>query len=195
MIRSELCAIAGMRVADFNARLRSGEVPFEPRLSGEIRDPQGRIWSNFSIDQAAYLLAAQQLASAGLSWSEAAAILREPPVPVPRRASLQAGSYCVARVEFMREGGGEPNYRPRFTVYGGPLSDIVTAAQAEIEQYNRQSAHNPFQRISFTSLVAADLARARRVATARAEEMGLVGDQVLRVDPEADELTTSEDQA
>lgn len=186
MIRSELCAIAGMKVEEFNARLRSGDVPFEARSSGEVRDPQGRPLSNFSVDQAAYLLAVQQLASAGVGWSESVAILREPPVPVPRRASLQAGSYCIARVEFMREGGSEPNFRPRFTVYAGPLGDIVTAAQAEVERYNLVSARNAFQRISFTSLVAADLGRARRVAKARAEEMGLTGDQTLRVDPDAD---------
>jgi hypothetical protein len=182
-----LCAITGLSVADLNAHLRSGEVPFEPRGLGEIKDEQGRIWSNFTLDNATHLLAAQQLTSAGLSWSEAVAILKEPRAPVPRRAPHQAASYYVVRAEFMREGGGEPNFRPRFAVCGGPLSDIVAAVEADLEQYNRQSARTAHQKISVSSLVATDLVRARRVAAARAEELGIAPEQALRVDPDAEQ--------
>jgi hypothetical protein len=186
VIRSEVCALAGLSVSEFNALLRSGDLPFDTSLSGEVHDAQGRTWSNLTLDHAALLLAAQQLVSAGLSWSEACAILREPRAPVPRLSSAPAGSYCVARAEFMREGGGEPDYRSRFTVYGGPLLDIVADVQTEVKQYNQGSARTAHQKIALTSLVAADLTRARRVAAARAEEIGIAPDQALRVDPEAD---------
>jgi hypothetical protein len=111
-----------MSVADFNAALSAGELPFEAHHSGEMRDERGRVRSNFTLDQAALLFATQQLVSAGLSWCEAAALLREPRVPVPRTSGAPVGIYCVARAEFMREGGGEPRLGPRFIVYGGRLS-------------------------------------------------------------------------
>ena len=182
-----MCALAGLSVGEFNTLLRSGDLPFDTSLSGEIRDEQGRIWSNFTLDQATHLLAASQLTSAGLSWSEAVVILKEPRVPVPRRKPTGADGYHVARVEFLREGGGEPNFRPRFAVYGGPLLDIVAAAQTEVKQYNQQSARTAYEKIALTSLVTSDLTRARRVAAARVEEMGIASEQVLRIDPEAED--------
>ena len=184
MIRSELCAVAGLTVADFNALFRSGDLPFETNLADEIKDQQGRIWSNFTLDHATLLLAAGQLTSAGLTWREAAALLREPRSPVARSLGAPAASYCVARAEFMREGGGAPSQRPGFTVYGGSLADIVATAQAEVAQYNRHNARNEHQRIALVSLVATDLTRARRAARARIEELGMAPEQMLRIDPD-----------
>lgn len=92
----------------------------------------------------------------------------------------------MARAEFERDGGGAPEFRPRVTVYAGPLGDIILAVRREVESYNRQSARTSWQRISLSALVACDLARARRVTDARAEEMGLAPEQVLRVDPDAE---------
>ena len=185
MIRSELCTLARMSVADFNAYLAGGELPFET-TGGEIRDAQGRVWSNFGLPHAVALLAAQQLVAAGLNWREAAWTLREPRVPVPRSTTSPQGEHFVARAEFERDGGGAPEFRPRVTVYAGPLGDIILAVRREMESYNRQSARTSWQRISLVAFVACDLARARRVADARAEEMGLAPEQVLRVDPDAD---------
>ena len=186
MIRSELCALARMSVPVFNAHLRSGDLPFETGGPGEVRDREGRVWANFGLHHAAALLAAEQLVAAGLSWREAAWTLREPRVPVPRSAAAPRGEHFVARAEFERDGGGAPEFRPRVTVYAGPLGDIVLAARREVESYNRQSARTAWQRISLSALVACDLTRARRVAEARAEEMGLAPEQVLRLDPDAE---------
>jgi hypothetical protein len=186
LIRSELCALVGMSVAEFNTALSVGDLPFEAHLSGEMRDEQGRVRSNFTLDHATLLLAMRQLVSGGLSWSEAAVILREPRVPIHRTSGTAGGSYCVARAEFMREGGGEPRMAPRFIIYGGPLPDIVAAADAEVKAYNRHHAHTAYEKIALTSLVATDLTRARRVASARAEELGLAPQQTLRIDPDAD---------
>jgi hypothetical protein len=186
VIRSELCALTGLSVAEFNALLRSGDLPFDTSESGEVRDEQGRTRSNFTLDHVANLLAAGQFTSAGLSWSEACAILREPRAPVARLSSAPAGSYYVARAEFLREGGGEPDYRSRFNVYGEPLLDIVAAAQTAVKQYNQQSARTAHQKIALTSLVTSDLTRARRMAAARAEEIGIFPEPALRVDPGAD---------
>lgn len=108
MIRSELCAVAGLTVADFNALFRSGDLPFETNLPEKIIERQGRVWSNVTLEHATLSLSAGQLTSAGLIWREAAALLKEPRSPVARSLGAPAASYCVARVEFMREGGGPP---------------------------------------------------------------------------------------
>jgi hypothetical protein len=107
-------------------------------------------------------------------------------VPVPRSAASVQGEHFVLRAEFERDGGGAPEFRPRVTLYAGPLGDIVLAARREVESYNRQSARTAWQRISLSAIVACDLGRARRVAEARVEEMGLTPEQVLRVDPDAE---------
>jgi hypothetical protein len=186
MIRSELCALVRMSVPAFNSHLQAGDVPFETDGAGEVRDANGRTWSNFGLHHATALLATHQLVGAGLNWREAAWTLREPRVPVPRSAAVPPGEHFVARAEFERDGGGAPEFRPRVTVYAGPLGDIVLAARREVESYNRQSARTAWQRISLVAFMACDLGRARRVAEARAEEMGLSPEQVLRVDPEAE---------
>lgn len=186
MIRSELCALVGMNVPEFNAYLAAGDLPFETMGAREVRDAQGRVWANFSLNHAALLLATHQLVSAGLSWTEAAWTLREPWGPVSRSAASPPAEHFVARAEFERDGGGPPEVRPRVSVYAGPLGDIVLAARREVESYNRQSARTAWQKISLVALVACDLGRARRVAELRAEEMGLAPEQVLRMDPNAE---------
>jgi hypothetical protein len=175
-----------MSVAEFNVALGAGDLPFEAHSSGEVRDEQGQVRSNFTLDHAALVLATQQLVSAGLNWREAAALLREPRAPVPRASAAPAGGYCVARAEFMHEGGGEPRSAPRFIIYGGPLLDIVVAADAAVRRYNQHTARTAYDKIALTSLVATDLTRARRVTSARAEELGLAPQQSLRIDPDAD---------
>ena len=185
MIRTELCVLAGMSVPTFNPHLSAGELPFETWGQGEVRDAEGRVWANVSLNHAALLLASHQLMSAGLSWTEAAWTLREPWVPVPRSATSPPGEHFVARAQFARDGGGAPEVRPQVTVYAGPLGDIILAARREVASYNRQSARTAWQRISLVALVACDLGRARRVAEKRADEMGLAPEQVMRIDPDA----------
>jgi broad specificity phosphatase PhoE len=63
----------------------------------------------------------------------------------------------------------------------------VAAAQTAVKQYNQQSARTAHQKIALTSLVTSDLTRARRVAAARAEELGVSPEQALRIDPEAED--------
>ncbi|EYD75620.1 hypothetical protein Rumeso_02707 [Rubellimicrobium mesophilum DSM 19309] len=139
----------------FNACLRAGDLPFGTE-AGEVWDAEGRLWSNFGLQHAAALLAADQLVGAGLSWREAAWTLREPRIPVPRSANArQDGSHFVARAEFLREGGGEPDFRPRYAIYSGTLHDIVAAAQRDVGAYNQGSARSAYQKIGLTALVAA----------------------------------------
>ncbi len=186
MIRSELCALVGMVVPEFNAHLTAGELPFETMGASEVRDAQGQVWANFGLNHAALLLATHQLESAGLSWTEAAWTLREPWVPVSRSPTSPQAEHFVARAQFARDGGGAPEFRPQVTVYAGPLGDIVLATRREVDSYNRQSARTAWQKISLVALVACDLARARRVAEKRADEMGLAPEQVMRIDPDAE---------
>jgi broad specificity phosphatase PhoE len=63
-----------------------------------------------------------------------------------------------------------------------------------VKQYNQGSARTAHQKIALASLVAADLTRARRVAAARAEEIGIAPDQALRVDPDAENLMAASGQ-
>jgi hypothetical protein len=67
----------------------------------------------------------------------------------------------------------------------------VAAAEAEVKRHNRPHARTAYDKIALTSLVATDLTRARRVAAARAEEMGLAPHQSLRADPDAPEASVS----
>jgi broad specificity phosphatase PhoE len=53
-------------------------------------------------------------------------------------------------------------------------------------RYIQRYARTAYEKIALTSLVATDLRRARRVASARAEELGLAPQQSLRVDPDAE---------
>jgi len=124
--------------------------------------------------------------SAGLSWTKATWTLREPWGLLPRSAASPPASHFVARAEFERDGSGAPEFRSHVSVYAGPLGDIVLAARREVESYNRQSARTSWQKVSLVALVACDLRRARRVAEARADEMGLAPEQMLRIGPDAE---------
>jgi len=57
MIRSELCAVVGLSVPEFNAHLAAGDLPFETVGAREVRDARGRVWANFNLNHAALLLA------------------------------------------------------------------------------------------------------------------------------------------
>ena len=177
MIRKELCAIAGMKIPTFNSHRMNGDLPFRTDLA-EANDTEGRTWSNFTIHDAARMLAARHLADAHrVSWSEAAAMMREDaevcgPFGAGYYAFERAGVF-IAKVEFANtRTGKEPELFPAFKTYEGPLDEIIGAALSEARAYSdRRAAHD--EKIRVVSIVSVDLSHHYRLARGLAEQLGI----------------------
>ncbi|WP_158972427.1 hypothetical protein [Chachezhania sediminis] len=190
MIRKELCAIAGMKVPTFNSHRANGDLPFILPLS-EAEDRAGRTWSNFTIHEAARMLAARHLVDAnGVTWSEAASILREPgalcgPSGPGHRYFDRAGIF-VAAVQFSNaRTNAVPTLFPESKLYEGPLDRIISAAQADAEAYNEQR-HAFGEQICVVSVVSVDLSHHYRLAHGLAKQMGIALDGEYAPDPTGD---------
>lgn len=181
MIRSELCKIVGMKIPTFNSHRRNGDLPFKMG-DGEAQDGEGRTWSNFTIHHAARMLAARNLAdSHGVSWSQAAGIMRADgticgPYGIGNHYFERDGIF-VAQVEFANAKTNDaPVLFPRLKVYQGPLAKIIEAAEGEAEAYtkHRKGGEAAFgEEIRVTSVVAVDLSHSFKLARSIAAAEGI----------------------
>ena len=172
MIRSELCAIAQMAIPTFNSNKRNGDLPFD-LFFAEAKDGAGRVWSRYDYHNAMLMIAARKLCDAqGVTWSEAAKILREKPTHVGS-ADIQAEpGVCRVRVEFLRCDGEESGFLKRFTVYEGKLDEVIASAQRSVEVINGRQAFAS-EHIEIGSVVAVNLSTAFVMAVHRAEDLGI----------------------
>lgn len=192
MIRKELCAIAGMKIPTFNSHRSNGDLPFVTE-DAEAKDGEGRSWSNFTIHDAARMLAARNLCDAhGVTWSEAARIMREPatacgPVGYGNHPSERAGIF-VAQVEFANtRTNDDPQLLPRFQTYKGPLDKIIAAAQSHADAYTKRRNSGPVahdEAVAVTSIVAVDLSHSYKIALALAEQLGIDVQADYAVEPD-----------
>lgn len=182
MIRSELCLVADIKPATFNSHRRNGDLPFT--LSPQVADEdEGRAWSRFDIYDAALLIAAKNLAAGqGVSWSEAARILREAATHLGsdfdgRRQSFRDPGFHCARIEFRCEDGHEPNLIRKHHVVRGSLADIAGYAERVVASHNSRQ-HFPHDRIAVYSIASVSLSQAWQIAVGRAQSLmiGLDGE-------------------
>lgn len=133
IIRGEFCQVVGIGSPLFNAHRRTGDLPFEIR-SVEEDLGTGRRWARFSVHEAASWLAAQDLARQGVTWSEAARVLRllQRPEAVtycsarPNDAIEHPGLF-VSRVFVRREQGSVGRQLSHMKIYFGQMSEILQA--------------------------------------------------------------------
>lgn len=180
MIRSELCAIAEITAPTFNSHRRNGDLPFNIALS-EAQDGTGRTWSRFTIHDAARLIAARHLAaSQGVTWSEAARIIRaqkthggEPGDPYnPEDHS----AVHIAQVEFVSWASGAQVTK---VVYQGTLSGIVAVAEARVQTITETHT----EPLSVASMVSVNFSHCLEIARQRAAAHGITLGGNGEIDP------------
>lgn len=190
MIRREFCEVVGIDSPLFDAHRRVGNLPFE-LATVEAEDGQRRRWARFTVHECARWIAAQHLAAQGVTWSEAAAVLRAAgrdsvavgPLGIGASA-FETPGYCVARVEYATETGHESRHIARFEVLVGPLDAIAAAVAVKVENFNEQ-VRFASDRIVATSLIAANLSHAYHIAYARMDQLGIAHDGDGRMEPDA----------
>lgn len=175
MIRNELCSIAKLNPSTFNVHRKNGDLPFQIETL-EAKDGTGRTWGRFSLYHAALLIAARQLTTQGVSWSEACRILRQKPVEVgavgPGTSFRERSEICVARVDFVNSlTNAAPDF-PLPGVFRGPLGDIVAAAAASVDGYNKKWAGQAAP-VVIASIVVVDLSHAYNLAALIAVDLGI----------------------
>lgn len=186
MIRKQFCAVVDIDLPLFDAHKRNGNLPFDP-AKAEATDGQRRRWARFTVHEAARWIAAQHLAAQGVTWSEAAAVLRESRNATHCGAlgiganAFEAPGYHVARVEFLTEGGHESDMVARFGLYAGPLDAIARAVAERVEGINARQ-HFASGRIVNTSLIATNLSHAYHITRGRMRQLGIDGARDYRID-------------
>lgn len=173
MRRADFCNVLGIPAPTLMTHRRNGDLPFDA-ARGEDGDGK-RVWVRYSRHEAAAWIAAQHLAAQGVTWSEAAAIVRG------QRSAIYCGQrgnpwdipgLHVARVEFLDERGVESALVDRFRAYAGPIDAIAREVAQIVAEFN---AGRPMFRIVCSSLVAANLSHAYAIAAARMRELGIEG--------------------
>lgn len=173
MIRKELCAIVGMKVPTFATHLANGDLPFKVETSSR-EDVQGRTWSRFTAHNAMAMLAARHLVDAqGMSWSEAARMLREGPgqscglVGVGQSYFDRDGIFA-AQVQYANTRTNEaPRSVPARKLFRGPLDKIVATALS-IAAANKEGR----EEIRVVSMVSVDLSHHYQLARGLMREFG-----------------------
>lgn len=182
MIRSELCEVANIAVPTFNSHRRNGNLPFSIEQS-EAKDGTGTTWARFTCHDAMLLIAAQNLAaSQGVTWSEAAKILREKAIHTDSGNYLSVPGIHCARVEFRTEGGEVPFLGKQFQVYRGNLSRIIASAEKTVEVHNDQT-HFASDRLAIFSMISVNLSQAWHIAEQRTAQLGIDLSTEGAVDP------------
>lgn len=173
MIRSELCLLAGIKPATFNSHRLNGDLPFDIRTK-EASAGGGRTWSRFDLYDAMMLIAARNLAQGqGVSWSEAANILRDGAIYLGsgvdgQRASYRLPGFHCARIEFRCEDGSVPSLIRQFQVVRGTLGDIAAYAERVTLRYNER-AYFASDRVAVFSVATVNLSQAWHIAVERAK--------------------------
>ncbi|MCU0903464.1 MAG: hypothetical protein MUE83_06265 [Tabrizicola sp.] len=171
MIRNQLCEIAGINAATFNSHRRNGDLPFD--LSGREVAANGRTWSRFSLYDAMLLIAAKDLASGqGVSWAEAAQMLRQPAIYTQcyigdSRASFRSPGFHCARLVFRRQDGPPHDLFRQDHVVRGTLPGIVGYAERATRRHNERARHVS-DLVALFSLVTVNLSQAWDTAVDRA---------------------------
>lgn len=185
MRRKDLCEIAGIKDSNFNVHRMNGNLPFEiERLEGT--DGAGRPWAQFSLHDAARLIAARQLQAQGVAWSEACRILREAGMRTSDGNGIgknyfEAPGVFVARVSFANSmTNSEPMLTPATRVYFGRLETIVQNAQEVARSYSARQARVEAE-IVISGIIAVDLSHCFTLARLIAADKG------IKVDGGADE--------
>ena len=185
MIRSELCEVATIAVPTFNSHRRNGNLPFSIEQS-EAKDGTGKTWARFTRHDAMLLIAAQTLADGqGVTWSEAAKILRENAIHTDSADYRGSPGVHCARFEFQTEGGEVPFMGKQFQTYRGNLSRIIASAEKTVEVHNRQS-HFASDRIAIFSMISVNLSQAWQIAERRTAQLDIDIFSEGAVDPLAD---------
>lgn len=192
MIRSELCLVAQIAPATFNSHRRNGDLPFKI-WPCEVSDTENRTWSRFGLYEAMMLIAARNLASGqGVSWSEAARMLREDCMHLPGidegppELYRGPGFHC-ARIEFRCEDGHLPQLHSQFQVVRGALAEIANYAEREVAAFNRRQ-HFSRDRIAVYSTASVNLSQAWHIALARATDLKIHLDADLTDGPSVGSL-------
>jgi len=170
MKRKTFLEIVGSTRPNFDAYKRNGTLPFALE-DVEKEDGTGRKWTRYTVHEAAKMLAAFELSgSQGVTWSQAAAILREKPdMHCGSAMPFDVPGIHVARVEYRDDHGGPPKTGPQFQIMQGPVDKIARAALHRCEAMN---GIYHFEKIEVASIVSVDLSFAYRVAWSRAKEIG-----------------------
>lgn len=193
MIRSHLCEIAGIKRGTFDVHRKNGDLPFSTEQF-QAQDGESRSWSNFTLDHAVALIAARQLvASQGLTWSNAAKILREEriyvgPVGEGQHYYERSGVF-LAHVEFSNGlTNDDPQLMKRTKAYVGELAAIIDAANGEAEAYSerRNSGKWPSKEyVAVASIAAVDLSLCHYLALKAARQKNIPLDADWLPDVEA----------
>lgn len=191
MIRSELCKVVGMSPETFNSHRRNGDLPF----SGPAAGPAIKgTWGRFSLHEAMLLIAARQMAATqGVTWSEAAAILRAPGILVGSYDGRHSTYYdnpghFVGRVAFMDDQNSAPESYvcPPFEVCRGPLPDIVAYALRRAEFASKRAQEAKQRPVMVSSIAAVNLSHVWEIALGRARDFGISLDGI-DIEGETDE--------
>ena len=170
MIRSELCKIARIEPATFNSHRRNGDLPFN--ISDyEAKDGQGRVWARFDAFAAARIIAAKDLCAQGVSWSNAARILREPNMSTGGNVAIHTPGIFIGRALYALDSEtARRSFGKEEMIWQGPLSAITDCATRYADAVSR---NHPREVINLRSLIAVDLSGAYRLALLRAEQEGI----------------------
>lgn len=167
MIRSQLCKVANIEPSTFNSHRRNGDLPFKIE-DYESQDGTGRVWARFDLFAAAALIAARKLCNQGMSWSDAARVIRTPEVPGPAGVStawfrpdifVSAAVYTVADA-------GQISAQER--VFRGKFESNAARAFSYPER-----VFHPDQIARLETFVSVNVSAAYREAELRAEELGI----------------------
>lgn len=184
MIRSELCAIAGMNRETFNTHRRNGDLPFDVPQG----DDEKGSWGRFTLHDATLMLAARRLVDMhGVQWSRAAAMLRQRPLwfKVPGSGSnyFDGPGWFRVQVDFCREDGTPPESHicPAVQYCHGSLEEIAQWANRIAKLATKRHSESRYivgGEVVVVGFLAVDMSVAWRLATLRAErlEIDLSGD-------------------
>lgn len=185
LIRSELCKVVDMNPNTFKVHRSRGDLPFDTSPHDDATDD--RNWMRYSIHDAARIIAAQALCAQGVTWKEAAEIIRSRSMGVGESklierlnpARLGTGQdLMVARLEFLTEDNKEPEFYRRHDIVDGTVEEIAGFA-ARVPQANRlKFPHSP--PFALASMVMASMTRSYAIARARMEKLGITAEDERR---------------
>jgi hypothetical protein len=183
----ELAQVTGVQIAHIKDMRQRGILPFET-VSVEVKDATGRVWSNYSVHDAMYLIAAQTLfASQGIAWAEASKMLRARAIHLPESGGrYRTPNFHCVRVTYLTASGNAPSLGAETEVYRGTLAGVMAAIERAVTARNART-HFPSDLISAGSIAAVNLSHAYATAQGRAAAEGIEVDADLSPEPGDDE--------
>lgn len=187
MRRNELCDVTGMTAHQFNFWRQKGQMPFE-LFRVDARDGASRSWSNYSIHEAAAMLAAKGLVEQGLSWQSSCDVVRHGKAQggdfledystsgtLYTRAGSEreapGGDWFLVRAKFAPLTSGAPNIKRPFHLFMGPMADVSAAIGRHVDAFNERVTS--WDRIVVAATVGANVTHSLHLAEARMRQLGI----------------------